>query len=337
MSLKRYYVFIISLSLIFLLILWIGPSNIIGAFKTADWKWLLVALFIHILAVGARSLRWGYIIDKPFDFKNNFIVKTIGLFAGNFSPMRSAGEVMNAVAGKNINKITLHEGLSAGLTERFFDLIIVGLLLVMASIWVENVRFLSIIGAFLSLAIVVMIYFVNWREGVGIWIYEKIHPFLCKLPVNERYLDNIYLRFKDGLRGMTSYTDSFTNGRNLFIVLFLAIISWLLECIRLYVVFYAFNVEINFTSVIIIFLLANFIGVVSILPGGIGAIELTLTGLFLLFGVPEALAGSIALADRLVSFWVVSVLGAIFSSYYAKDIFDEVKEYTLGIQIAKDK
>jgi uncharacterized protein (TIRG00374 family) len=337
MSLKRYYVFIISLSLIFLLILWIGPSNIIGAFKTADWKWLLVALFIHILAVGARSLRWGYIIDKPFDFKNNFIVKTIGLFAGNFSPMRSAGEVMNAVAGKNINKITLHEGLSAGLTERFFDLLIVGSLLVISAVWIENIRFLSILGAFLSLTIVVMIYFVNWREGSGIWIYENLHPFLCKLPLNERYLDSIYLRFKDGLKGMTSYTDSFTNGRNLFIVLFLAIISWLLECIRLYVVFNAFNVEINFTSVIIIFLLANVIGVVSVLPGGIGAIELSLTGLFLLFGVPEALAGSIALADRLVSFWVVSALGLIFSSYYAKDILDEVKEYTFGIKIAKDK
>ena len=82
--------------------------------------------------------RWGYIIDKPYEFKNNFIVKTIGLFAGNFSPMRSAGEVMNAVAGKNINKITLHEGLSAGLTERSFDFLIVGLLLVMAAIWVEK-------------------------------------------------------------------------------------------------------------------------------------------------------------------------------------------------------
>lgn len=334
---KRYYVFIISLSLIFLLILWIGPINILNAFKTADWRWLLVALLIHLLAVGVRSLRWGFIIDKPYEFKNNYIVKTIGLFAGNFSPMRSAGEVLNAVAGKNINKITLHEGLSAGLTERFFDLLIVGLLLVLSAIWIEHIRFLSILGAFLSLTIVVLIYFVNWREGAGIWIYERIHPLLCKLPINEEYLDNVYLKFKNGLKGMTSYTNSFTSGRNLVIVLFLAVLSWLLECTRLYVVFYAFNVEINFASVVIIFLLANFIGVVSALPGGIGSIELSLTGLFLLFGVPEALAGSIALADRLVSFWVVSGLGVIFSSYYARDILNEIKEYTLGISIAKDK
>lgn len=337
MALKRYYVFIISLSLIFLLILWIDPVNIINAFKNADWKWLLAALIIHFLAVGVRSLRWGFIIDKPYEFKNNFIVKTIGLFAGNFSPMRSAGEVMSAVAGKNINRITLHKGLSAGLTERFFDLLIVGILLVMASIWIENVRYLSITGAFLSLAILTLIYFINWRENAGILIYEKIHPFLCRLPVNEKFVEGMYFKFKDGIRGMTSHTSSFTTGKNLFVVLFLAVLSWLLECLRLYVVFHAFNAQIDFATVVIIFLLANFVGVVSALPGGIGSIEISLTGLFLLFGVPEALAGSIALADRMVSFWAVSALGVIFSSYYARDILNEVKEYTLGITATKDK
>lgn len=337
MALKRYYVFIISLSLMFLLILWINPVNIINAFKDADWKWLLAALLIHLLVVGIRSLRWGFIIGKPCEFKNNFIVKTIGLFAGNFSPMRSAGEVMNAVAGKNINKITLHKGLSAGLTERFFDLLIVGILLIMASIWVENVRYLSITGAFLSLAILTLIYFINWREGTGIWIYEKIHPFLCRLPVNEKFLEGMYFKFKDGISGMTSYTSSFTTGKNLFVVLFLAVLSWLLECLRLYIVFHAFNVQIGFATVVIIFLLANFVGVVSALPGGIGSIEISLTGLFLLFGVPETLAGSIALADRMVSFWAVSALGLIFSSYYARDILDEVKKYTLGITATRDK
>jgi len=101
-----------------------------------------------------------------------------------------------------------------------------------------------------------------------------------------------------------------------FVVGFLAILSWLLEGLRLYVVFYAFNVPVDFALVFIIFLLANFVGVVSALPGGIGSIEISLTGLFLLLGVPEVLAGSMALADRMVSFWAVSALRIIFSSYY---------------------
>jgi uncharacterized protein (TIRG00374 family) len=335
--LKRFYVFIISIILIILLILWIGPQNIINAFKTASWKWLIVALLIHLLAVGVRSFRWGFIINKPSEFKNNYIVKTIGLFAGNFSPMRTAGEVLNAVAGKKINKISLHEGLSAGLTERFFDLLIVGLLLILASIWIGKVRYISILGAFLSLVIVALIYFVNWREGSSIWLYEKIHPFLSKLPINENTLNNMYLKFTEGLKGMIKYTNTFTTKGNITFVLILAVVSWLLECLRLYVVFYAFNVQMDFASIVVILLLANVIGVITLLPGGMGSIEISLTGLFVLFGVPSALAGSIALADRLVSFWAVSVLGIIFSSYYAKGILGEIKNFTMDLKVLENE
>ena len=173
---KRFYVFAVSIALIVLLVLWIGPVNIINAFKTAKWEWLLVALLIHLLVIELRALRWGFIINKPFEIKNNYIVKTIGLFAGNFSPMRTAGEVLNALAGKKINKISLSEGLSAGLTERLFDFLIVALLLIISSIWIENMRFVSIIGAVGSLIMVLLVYLVNWREDTSIWIYNKIHP-----------------------------------------------------------------------------------------------------------------------------------------------------------------
>jgi len=335
--LKQFYLIIISISLIILIILVIGPSNIINSFRTASLEWILVALLIHLLSNGVKSIRWGFIINKPLEFKNNYIVKTIGLFAGNFSPLRSLGEVMNAVAGKKINKITLHEGLSAGLTERFFDLIIVGVLLLLSSIWIEKIRYLAISGAVLALIGVVILYFINWRESFSIKIYKKIHHILSKLHIDENVLDNIYLKFTEGLKGMTGYTNTFSSNINLSYVLILAMISWLLECLRLYIVIYAFNVEISFVSVIIILLLADIISLISLIPGGIGSFELSLIGLFILFGVPEALAGSIAITDRLVSFWIVSILGIIFSSYYAKGILGEIKNFTLDFGILKKK
>ena len=328
---KQFYVLLISILLVVLLVLWIGPSNILKALETANWWFILLAAFIHLAAVGVRSIRWGFIINQTTEFRKNFIVKTIGLFAGNFSPMRSAGEVLNAVAGKNINKITLSEGLSAGLTERFFDLAIVGFLLIISALFIPKVRVIAIIGGLLSLGVMVIIYLVNWREGSGIWLYDKIHPLVRRLPIKEEILDNLYLKLSQGLKGMIEYTKSFSSFKNLSFVLILSLMSWILECIRLYTVFYAFNVEMNFVVIIIIFLLANVVGVLTALPGGIGSIEISLTGLFVLFGVPSALAGSIALVDRLVSFWLVTALGIIFSAYYARDILDEIKKYTIGL------
>lgn len=328
---KQFYVLLFSIILVVLLILWIGPSNIVQALETADWWFILLAACIHLVVVWIRSVRWGFIINQTTEFKKNFIVKTIGLFAGNFSPMKSAGEVLTAVAGKKINEISLSEGLSAGLTERFFDLAIVGSLLIIAGLFLPKIRFIAIVGGALSLTVMFIVYLINWREGSGVWIYDRIHPIIRKLPIKEEVLDNLYRRLTQGLQGMIDYANSFSSFKNLTFVFILSFMSWILECVRLYTVFYAFNVEINFVAIIIIFLLANVIGVLSALPGGIGSIEISLTGLFVLFDVPSALAGSIALVDRLVSFWLVNALGIIFSLYYARDILDEVKKYTISL------
>lgn len=305
--------------------MWIGPVNIVEALKNANWWLILLALLIHLVVIGIRSLRWGFIINQPKEIKKNYIVKTIGLFAGNFSPMRSAGEILNAVAGKNINKISISEGLSAGLTERFFDLSIAGALLIIVGFSIPKFKYIALIGGLFSIALVILVYLVNWNQKASLWLFKKLHYVLNKLPINKNKLDNLNEKISNGLESMIEYTRSFTSFRNLVFVLLLTAVSWLMECLRLYIVFCAFNIKISFVAIIIIFFLANLIGIVTILPGGIGSIELSLTALFVLFGVSGALAGTVALTDRLVSFWVVSVLGLIFSSYYAKDILDEIK------------
>ncbi|BDZ67530.1 UPF0104 family protein [Methanobacterium ferruginis] len=332
---KRYYVFLVSILLLMLLVIWIGPQKMWDVIKTANPWLILLAVFIHLFVVWIRSLRWGYIINQPWEFKKNFIVKTIGLFAGNVSPMRSAGEVLNAVAGKKINKITLSEGLSAGLTERFFDGLIGAILLIICAFILPKVQVIAMLGGLISIGLLILIYLINWREDTSLWIYNRIHYLFRILPISEELVENFYHKFTEGLRSMIEYTKTFSSFQNLIIVFFLTLTSWLLECIRLYVVFVAFDVQINFAAIIIIFLLANIIGVVSALPGGIGSIELSLTGLFLLFGVSGAVGGSIAMLDRLASFWVVTALGIVFSSYYAHDILDEIKGYTLGLRTSQ--
>lgn len=332
---KKYYVFGVSILLLLLLVIWIGPQKMWDVIKTANIWLIFLAVFIHLFVVWIRSLRWGYIIKQPWEFKKNFIVKTIGLFAGNVTPMRTGGEVLNAVAGKKINKITLSEGLSAGLTERFFDGVIVAVLLIICAFLLPKVRLIAILGFLASLGLLIIIYLINWREDTSLWIYNRIHSIFRFLPISEELVENFYHKFTQGLKGIVEYTNSFSNFKNLLIVFLLTAGSWIFECVRLYVVFMAFDVQISFVAIIIIFLLANIIGIVSALPGGIGSIEISLTGLFMLFGVPSTVGGSIAMVDRLTSFWVVTALGIIFSAYYARDILDEIKKYAIGLKTSE--
>ncbi|HHT19280.1 MAG TPA: flippase-like domain-containing protein [Methanobacterium sp.] len=329
---KRYYVFLVSILLLALLIIWIGPHQMWDVIINANIWLILLAVSIHLFVVWIRSLRWGYIIKQPWEFKKNFIVKTIGLFAGNFTPMRTGGEVLSAVAGKKINQITLSEGLSAGLTERFFDSIIVAVLLITCAFLIPKVKLIAILGGLVSLGLLLLIYLINWREDTSLWIYNRVHYIFRFLPLSEELVENFYHKFTVGLKSIVEYTRLFSSLKNLLIVLLLTTGSWIFECVRLYVVFMAFDVKISFLAIIIIFLLANIIGILSILPGGIGSIELSLTGLFMLFGVPSALGGSIAMVDRLASFWIITALGIIFSAYYARDILYEIKNYTIGLK-----
>ncbi|MGI6482708.1 MAG: flippase-like domain-containing protein [Methanobacterium sp.] len=329
---KRYYVFLFSILLLALLIIWIGPHQMWDVIINANIWLILLAVSIHLFVVWIRSLRWGYIIKQPWEFKKNFIVKIIGLFAGNFTPMRTGGEVLSAVAGKKINQITLSEGLSAGLTERFFDSIIVAVLLITCAFLIPKVKLIAILGGLVSLGLLLLIYLINWREDTSLWIYNRVHYIFRFLPLSEELVENFYHKFTVGLKSIVEYTRLFSSLKNLLIVLLLTTGSWIFECVRLYVVFMAFDVKISFLAIIIIFLLANIIGILSILPGGIGSIELSLTGLFMLFGVPSALGGSIAMVDRLASFWIITALGIIFSAYYARDILYEIKNYTIGLK-----
>jgi len=328
---KKFYVFILGLILIIILIIWLGPDNIIYAFLRVQWYFIVMAIATHIGIIFVRSIRWGFIINKRRSYIDNFIVKTIGLFAGNLSPMRSAGEILNAVAGKKINKIPFSQGLSAGLAERFFDLGIAGGLLIISALFVPVIRLIALIGGLISILLMVLIYLVNWREGIGVKLYDRIHRILERFPIAENTLDKMYNMITGTIIDIIGYSRSYSRKGDILIIFLLSLLSWLMECVRLYLVFAAFNVYTSFFVIVIIFLLANFIGIISMLPGGMGSIEISLTTLFILFDIPVYLAGSIALMDRLISFWMVNLLGLIFSAYYAKEILKDITS-TLDIQ-----
>lgn len=325
MSKKSIIIFSISFLLILSLILWIGPYKLYKTVIKANWNLLVLAMFTHIFAIIIRSVRWG-ILTRENDLKKNFIVKTIGLFAGNITPSRAGGEPITALAGKKINKISFSLGMSAGLVERFFDLGVVGIILIIVGFSMPKLRFIAIIGGLLSILITVLIYVFAWNAKIGTMLYVKFHNILKFLPLDEEILDNLYVKAINTIEKIVTETRKISVFR-LFLVSLLSILSWLTECFRLYLVILAFNKYIAFPLVVVLFLIVNVVGIVSALPGGMGSIEVSSTGLLVLFKIPSSIAGSIAFMDRVVSFWLVTILGLAFSIYYAPDILDETKKY----------
>jgi uncharacterized protein (TIRG00374 family) len=75
--------------------------------------------------------------------------------------------------------------------------------------------------------------------------------------------------------------------------------SW--EILAVFVSFAAFGNMVNIGAIILAYAVANFAGVVSILPGGAGVYEILMTSVLVAGGVPAGLALPVVVIYRLVS------------------------------------
>jgi uncharacterized protein (TIRG00374 family) len=73
------------------------------------------------------------------------------------------------------------------------------------------------------------------------------------------------------------------------------------EVIAVYVVYVAFGHLVNFGAVIIAYAVANFAGVVSVLPGGVGIYEGLMTLVLTATGVPSRLSLPVTVMYRVVN------------------------------------
>lgn len=90
-----------------------------------------------------------------------------------------------------------------------------------------------------------------------------------------------------------------------------AFIANLAEVAAVYVVYIAFGHWVNPGAVILAYAIANFAGMVSVLPGGVGIYEALMTGVLVATGVPAALSLPVTVMYR-----VLNMLIQLPSGYY---------------------
>ncbi|HTH72501.1 MAG TPA: lysylphosphatidylglycerol synthase transmembrane domain-containing protein [Candidatus Pristimantibacillus sp.] len=82
---------------------------------------------------------------------------------------------------------------------------------------------------------------------------------------------------------------------------FWALLANLTEVLTIYIVYLAFGSAVNLGAVILAYAVANFAGLVSILPGGIGIYETLMTGVLVAAGVPASLSIPVTVMYRVIN------------------------------------
>jgi glycosyltransferase 2 family protein len=92
----------------------------------------------------------------------------------------------------------------------------------------------------------------------------------------------------------------------------ISFLSWGLECLAVYLCSVGLDAGMPFLLVVFVFAVSSLVGVVSMLPGGIGAVEAGLTGQFVaVAGLSTGLAVALTLVIRLATLWFATLIGIL--------------------------
>lgn len=121
----------------------------------------------------------------------------------------------------------------------------------------------------------------------------RVHFWLIELHDNFKIISS---RYKDLLR------------RPLLQALF----ANLSEMLCIYVIYLAFGHSVNFGAIIVAYAVANFAGLISVLPAGVGLYEALMTSVLVAAGIPVALSLPVTVMYRVLTATIQLVPGYIF-------------------------
>ncbi len=323
---------IIGSFIIFAISVAVGLQDILNVLSKSDPIIILVALLLEIFIIGAWTERWSLVlkvVDRSPGFNKLFVMMFTSLFGNNLTPGAAGGEPMRAYLLSKFEGISFDLAFVSASADRvfeFFPFVLVSAFAVyIISTW--NIPFWSTV--FISVIIIFIMAFFGLLIYVGVKreiaerlllsLVRSLFPFFIKLTKKEVTLSYItdlisfYVeRFSTGFATVLKDKKMFTLG------LSISFMMWGTDMLRMYLCFVAVGSFPPILPLIIIYTIAILITILPTIPGALGLREATMVGLFLVVGVPADIVIAASLIDRLVSYLMPTIVGAITTVYYGK-------------------
>ncbi|MGY0691323.1 lysylphosphatidylglycerol synthase transmembrane domain-containing protein [Virgibacillus sp. FSP13] len=258
-----------------------------GSYLLRLWKWQAFS-------------KWS---NFSIGLKDNAAIFFIGLMM-SITPVK-AGELIKSYLLQKKANVPYAESLPIVIYDRFTDL-----LAMMALVGIGLLVYPFGLTSLVLLAVLLVIFFILVQRRSFInkainWVTKpkKLH------------------RFRESLHQFYRQTLFFMRFRKLSFAFLVSVMAWLLECVSLYMIIKAASVDVSLVASILTFSLGTIAGALSMIPGGLGAAEGSITGLLIHFGVAGSLAVTISLIIRFVTLWFGVILGIIVFLVKRKSFF----------------
>jgi len=301
---KRFFLFLgLGIAVFLGLSLYGNWGAVTGAFKDFSYWTLPLILALAFMNYLVRFGRWEYYLKRveiSLTRKESFYIFMSGLVM-TVTPGKM-GELLKSYLLKESRQVPLTRSGPIILAERFTDLLAVYLLTLLGGI---SFAFGSrILWVGLLILVLGLLPLVSPKVFYGLLVFLR--------------------RFSLGRRWEAPLTEAFHTLHDLmgFGLLFWATVlgmaAWFFECLAFQMVFKGLGWEISLIKATFIYAFSTLAGALSMLPGGIGAAEGSMTSLLLLIQVPKALATTATIIIRICTIWFAVLLGYGFLKIYQK-------------------
>ena len=320
----------IGVFLFFIVFQFVGWDMIISSISRLNLFFFTLALICSVGAIVAWTLRWNLFLKERghnISFLSLSKYLMVGLAINNVTPLaKFGGEPVRAYLLKNKEGIRMRKGFATVMAElSVMFIVLVGTVifsLFLFFIFMDPpswVAFLLIpFGAFLALAIFLIKSVYSGGDSIlrflG-WIGEKIDRF-------EPYRNKIERVYKD-------FREAFTmslNNRRVFTKAFILSISVkFFDIAKFFLLFKALGYNIGILEIVIMMGLNALLLSIPATPGSLGVLEGGLISVLSFLGVPTGIAATVVFLDRLVWFWVITIIGGTIGVHYGVSILESKK------------
>ena len=329
---KTWIFLAIGIGVLALLVLFIGPAKIVEALELANPLYVFLALIIQFLLFAMWTERWSININAVGITVRKMALLPmllVGMAVNNITPSaRGGGEPVRAYILSKYTRTPMEKSFATVIADRGLDtfpLFLLAIITIISAIFYLKLSFLLILTLTLSLLVLVAVFLLAFYMSINKPMGERITRWMVR--VFHRFSKKEHSKFEeDALKALNGFQNSIrTLLRNRKVMLYalpLSFLIWFVEIIRLYIVFLAFNTHVSLAVIAAVFVIATMIGLIPLLPGGVGAVDGMMIVLFSIAGVPPSISAAATIVERLISFWLTSFLGIGLIPYYGSEVID---------------
>ena len=323
-----------GLGILIVMILIIGPIKIVSAVELANPWYLALAVLIQFAIYGLWTQRWAINVNSVgIKIKKVHLLPMlmVGMAINNITPSaRGGGEPIRGYILSKYSKTSFEKSFATVIADRGLDtfpFMVLAVITIISLVLFMSLSSLVVLGLIIAVIALLILFIlalymslnIEFGKKATLWLVGVIKRFSRKKhsTLEEKALTAIH-GFQNSMRTMVKDKHVLMYG------LPISFIIWIFEILRVYVVFSSFNVEVSVILIAEVFIISTLIGMIPLLPGGLGAVDGIMIILFSAAGVPPSISAAATIVERLISFWMTTIIGTAVLPYFGTGVVDKI-------------